>query len=238
MICRAHRIRGTAVSRTRKGRFTGCSFRAGTSRRYLPAAPSWRPGAGRGRGWCRVLGEPTRPARPPGRRVGVITELLGHQLGAAAGPSRCRAELMAAAIMPASKVSEGCSADASSAAHRAWLAACRTGSRGVLACMGICFLCWFPAGPAERQASPDRRAGSGRHEGRSGSGGEGAAGPAGGGGAGCGGRIGIAGVSRSGRSPAAVSAARTAPAEGAWYSQQPPAPAPAAAGLAWCRAAG
>jgi hypothetical protein len=51
------------------------------------------------------------------------------------GPNRCMAELMAVAIMPAVGVSDGCSADANSASHRAWLAAGRV-SRGVLACMG------------------------------------------------------------------------------------------------------
>jgi hypothetical protein len=45
------------------------------------------------------------------------------------------AGLIAAAIMPASRMSDGCSADANSAAHRAGLGACRVSS-GVLACMG------------------------------------------------------------------------------------------------------
>jgi hypothetical protein len=47
------------------------------------------------------------------------------------GPYRCTA-----AIMPAAGVSEGCSADANSAAHRASRAAGGLGGRGVLACMG------------------------------------------------------------------------------------------------------
>jgi hypothetical protein len=69
------------------------------------------------------------------RRVGVIAELLRHERGAAAGPSRCMAELMAVAIVPASGVPDGCSADANSAWHHAWVGACRIG-RGVLAGMG------------------------------------------------------------------------------------------------------
>ena len=43
---------------------------------------------------------------------------------------------MAAAIVPASGVSEGCSAEANSASHRASRSACGMSGSGVLACMG------------------------------------------------------------------------------------------------------
>jgi hypothetical protein len=68
------------------------------------------------------------------------------------GPNRCTADLMAVAIRSAVGVSDGCSAEANSAAQRASLAAGCASASCVLACMWVLLLVWVtaraPGGPA------------------------------------------------------------------------------------------